>query len=217
MPSSTAYDARTELALQKSFLDSISRLGFSHQVLGVEDTEYMPPQFDKMWDDLAERLNNLNVENAKETKSRKQLETEEFSGALQAYLPVLRNVIRRILNSEYQGPPDQPDEALIEKAASQIGGMICEAFRLTRLKNNFPTFTIRAALATSVRWDRRRKYKSNDFHDFGHAAAALPYFDIFATERSLRHLLVTDLKFDARFSTAIECEPEAILTRLPAT
>ncbi|MGB6223655.1 MAG: hypothetical protein WBG04_21665, partial [Haloferula sp.] len=101
-------------------------------------------------------------------------------------------------------------------AAFQIGGMICEAFRLGRLNGNFPTFTIRAAFAAAVRWDQRRKYKRNDFHDFGHAAAALPYFDIFATERSLRHLLVTDLKFDARFDTAIEFEPEAILERLSA-
>jgi hypothetical protein len=214
MPSSPGFDQATELALQKSFLDTICRLGFSHQLLGEEEDNYQPGDFNRMWDELAERLNNLNAEDAKEEKLRKQIEMEEFSGALEAYLPVLRNFIRHILISALNEQPYHPAEAEIDKATSQIGGMICEAFRLGRLKNNFPTFAIRAALATAVRWDRKRKYKRNDFHDFGHAAAALPYFDIFATEKSLHHLLVTDLKFDARFATAIECEPEALLSQL---
>lgn len=216
-PSFTGYGASTDLALQKSFLDSITRLGFYHQVLGAdEDHCYEAGQFNQMWDELAERLNNLNVENAKEAKPKTQIEAEEFSGGLQAYLPILRNVIRCIFISELRQSPNQQEEAQMKQAAFQIGGMICEAFRLGRLNGNFPTFTIRAAFAAAVRWDQRRKYKRNDFHDFGHAAAALPYFDIFATERSLRHLLVTDLKFDARFDTAIEFEPEAILERLAA-
>lgn len=214
MPSSPGYDPATELAIQKSFLDTIWRLGFCHQMLGEKEVDYQPGEFNKMWDELAERLNNLNVQNAKEEKPRRQIETEEFSGALEAYLPVLRNVIRNVFISAFNEQPNDETEAEIEKAAPQFGGIICEAFRLGRLKSNFPTFTIRAALAAAVRWDQKRKYKRNDFHDFGHAAAALPYFDIFATERSLRHLLVTDLKFDARFETAIECEPEAILSQL---
>lgn len=216
VPSTTAFDPATELALQKSFLDSIGRLGFFHQVLGIDAATRQPKQFGQMWEELAERLNNLNIENSKELKPRKQIETEEFSGALEAYLPVLRNVIRQIFIGEFNESPNHQTEAELENAASQIGGMICEAFRLGRLGGNFPTFTIRAGLATAVRWDRKRKYKPNDFHDFGHAAAALPYFDIFATERSLCHLLVTDLKYGARFDTAIECDPCAILGRLAA-
>lgn len=217
MPSFPAYDAATELALQKSFLDAISHLGFAHQLLGEEDAHDRPEEFNEMWAELAERLNKLNVENAKESKPRKQIEKEEFSGALEAYLPVLRNVIRQIFVSEFQMEPHAATEAEFERAASQIGGMIVEAFRLGRLRGSFPTFSIRAGLATAVRWDQKRKYKPNDFHDFGHAAAALPYFDVFATERSLKHLLVSDLKFDERFSTAVECDPEAILSLAKTT
>jgi hypothetical protein len=216
MPSFTAFDAATELALQKSCLDAISRLGFVHQVLGEEDA-YQPGEFNEEWIELADRLNSLNAENAKESKPRKQIEKEEFSSALEAYLPALRNVIRQIFVSTFNVEPHAATEAEFEKAASQIGGVIVEAFRLNRLKDNFPTFSIRAGLATAVRWDQKRKYKPNDFHDFGHAAAALPYFDVFATERSLKHLLVNDLKYDARFSTTIECEPDAVLKLLKTT
>lgn len=212
-PSYTAYDPATELALQKSCLDALSRLGFAHQILGAEDA-YQPGDFNEEWIDLADRLNSLNAENAKEFKPRKQIEKEEFSSALEAYLPALRNVIRQILIRDFKMDPQAATEAEFKKAASQIGGMIVEAFRLDRLRGNFPTFSIRAGLATAVRWDRKRKYKPNDFHDFGHAAAALSYFNVFATERSLRHLLVSDLKYDDRFSTAIECEPEALLKLL---
>lgn len=213
MPSFTAFDAATELALQKSCLDAISRLGFAHQVLGEKNAHDQPEEFNEMWVELAERLNRLNVENAKESKPRKQIEKEEFSSALEAYLPVLRKVIRQIFVSDFKMEPHAATEAEFEKAASQIGGIIVEAFRLDRLRGSFPTFSIRAGLATAVRWDQKRKYKPNDFHDFGHAAAALPYFDVFATERSLKHLLVNDLKYDERFSTAIECNPEALLER----
>jgi hypothetical protein len=215
-PNSTAFDAATELAVQKSFLDYMSRLSFSHQVLGIKEDATKLGKFNQMWDELAERLNHLNAANSDETKLRKQIKTDEFTGALEACIPALQDVIRKIFMCELNEHTNDQMEAGIERVTNQIGGMICEAFRLGRLKNNFPTLTIRSALATAVRWDQKRKYKRNDFHDFGHAAAALPYFDVFATEKSLRHLLVTDLKFDAKFAVAIECDPEAILERLNA-
>lgn len=214
MPSQTPFDTATELAIQKSFLDTISRLGFVHQVLGMQDSFC---QTGEMWQGLAERLNQLNTENAKESKPRKQIEKEEFSGALEAYIPVLRNVIREIFVSEFKVKPHEAIEAELESAAFRIGGMIVEAFRLDRLQGSFPTFCIRAGLATAVRWDQKRRYKPNDFHDLGHAAAALPYFDVFATEKSLKHLLVNDLKYDDRFSTSIECTAEALLCLLKTT
>lgn len=216
-PTSTAFDASTELAIQKSFLDSISRLGFYHQVIGSYDKEFDNERFNNMWRNLAERLNKLNAENLIEDKSRKQIEVDEFSGALQAYLPIIQNVIQDMLIQDFESSLNTQEKAQTEKAALQIGGILCEAFRLGRLGSNFPTFAIRAGLASAVRWDRNRKYKPNDFHDFGHAAAALPYFDIFATEKSLCHLLVNDLKYDTRFNTVVEFDPEKVLARLTET
>lgn len=128
IPSSPEYDPATELAIQKSFLDTIWRLGFSHQMLGEEDVDYKPGEFNDMWDGLAERLNNLNVVNAKEEKPRRQIETEEFSGALQAYLPVLRNVIRHILTSAFNEQPNDEMEAEIEKAAPNSEALFVKHF-----------------------------------------------------------------------------------------
>jgi len=62
---------------------------------------------------------------------------------------------------------------------------------------------IRANLAAGIRWDKTRRYRENDFHDLSHAVAALPYFDYFATERSLAHLISTQLKPDRRYRSQV--------------
>ncbi len=36
-----------------------------------------------------------------------------------------------------------------------------------------------------MRWDKKRKFKPNDFYDFEHAKAALGYCDLFMTDKAL--------------------------------
>lgn len=75
---------------------------------------------------------------------------------------------------------------------------------------------IRATHAASVRWDKKRQYRENGFHDFSHAVAALPYFDVFATEKSLAHLTSNDLKLNTRYGTKVVKTTAELIGALPA-
>jgi len=77
------------------------------------------------------------------------------------------------------------------------------------LSQQLPTLHVMATLFANVQWDRNRKYKDNDFADFGHAAAALAYCDGFATERSLG-ALVKQAELDTLYGCEILLRPADI-------
>lgn len=52
-----------------------------------------------------------------------------------------------------------------------------------------PTVHTYAALHAQIRWNVARSFRVNDTADIGHAAAAVPYCNCFATERSLASLI----------------------------
>jgi hypothetical protein len=86
-----------------------------------------------------------------------------------------------------KAPTDQ--EISEDKAGDWIANIIYECFRTGKISDRLPTLRIAASLHAGVRWDSTRKFKCSDSADFRHAAAAVPYFDYFLTERSLNHLL----------------------------
>jgi hypothetical protein len=51
------------------------------------------------------------------------------------------------------------------------------------------TIHIGAALHASMRWDKQRKFRANDYYDFEHARAALSYCDVFLTEGPLHDMI----------------------------
>jgi hypothetical protein len=59
---------------------------------------------------------------------------------------------------------------------------------LTEKKPNtaLPLFRILAGLHSYIRWQRRRPFRFEDFFDIRHAAAAIPYCDVFLTEKFLK-------------------------------
>jgi len=78
----------------------------------------------------------------------------------------------------------------------ELANLIYHAFRLNKLAHHFPSLRISAGLHAALRWGRNRKYKASDLFDFRHAVAALPYCELFFTERSLHHLIQDgNLKF----------------------
>src|SRR5690606_19854957 len=85
-----------------------------------------------------------------------------------------------------------------------------------------PTAQVVAALHAGVRWAKTRRFRGSDFADFHHAAAALPYCDVFLTERYLCHAVSTrPAALAARFDTRVATDPseavEAVKTVLART
>jgi hypothetical protein len=77
------------------------------------------------------------------------------------------------------------------------------------LFHQIPSFYSYASIHSAIRLDKKRKYKTNDFMDFIHASTAIPYYNIFFTENSLKHLLTTKpLKLDKEFNVVIYSDPK---------
>ncbi|MCB1717533.1 MAG: hypothetical protein KDK05_20610, partial [Candidatus Competibacteraceae bacterium] len=86
-----------------------------------------------------------------------------------------------------------------------------------RLTTELPSIKIPATIHACIRFDQRRRYKPNDIHDIGHATAALPYFDAFLTEHSLRHLLTReDLALDRLYGCTVISDPSEAIESLTA-
>jgi hypothetical protein len=114
----------------------------------------------------------------------------EIAGALDAFEESLADVGMYL----YDRSGGNVDEVAPSERAEATTGwkqLILAAFRQRPdlMASLLPTFHILATCHGRVRWDKQRRFRPNDLSDFGHAAAALPYCDCFATERSLSALL----------------------------
>lgn len=75
-----------------------------------------------------------------------------------------------------------------------------------------PYIRIMAGLHSFIRWQRQRAFTFNDIFDLRHAAAAIPYCDVFLTERFVKTACTSSLlDFGTVYNTRIICdEDEAI-------
>jgi hypothetical protein len=89
-------------------------------------------------------------------------------------------------------------------AGQLLLNFVLNSNRLNRLATELPQLHILASLYSVVRLDQNRPYRATDFEDFRHAASALPYSDMFVTEKHLSHLLRSSpLNLDRRYATAV--------------
>jgi hypothetical protein len=71
---------------------------------------------------------------------------------------------------------------------------------------SLPFFNTQAGLHSMFRWNRDQKFKANDWLDYSRADAALPYFDLFLTEKVLASLFTSN---SLRYvhSMTLKCSP----------
>lgn len=199
VPTSPAWDAATNFALQKAFIDHLYTLRYAtaDRMLGK-----MPGKL-RDRSGLAEKLNCLNQQHAATIRSWPKLLSDEFRGMLDVSLPVIAATLDGVGEEHFNRLASDEDRAASKATAPKFAAILAALFEQDRVADFVPSFVVRAYLAAGVRWDKTRRYHENDFHDFAHAVAALPYFDIFATERSLAHLVTVPLKLDRRYRAQV--------------
>ncbi len=88
-------------------------------------------------------------------------------------------------------------------------------FRHDKAGTSLTTAQIVAGLHAIVRWHRQRPFRASDFYDIYHATAALPYCDIFLTERFLGTALSRPpLDVGKHFGTTILWDEQSSLAAL---
>jgi hypothetical protein len=199
------------LACQKAFSDYIWDFAIADQ---MSILPVYPIHMDESGKALADKLNRDIKEHDLQARSLKDLHLDEFKGALDSYLPTLASIFRDLWEKETGVAA--PDEARVdfENAGRELMGLLGEAFRTGKLGQQIPSLVIKAGIYAAVRRNRGRQLTGNDLHDFGHAAAAVAYCDYFATEKSLHHLLVNELKFDQRYDVIVVSKTSEFLRLL---
>lgn len=194
-PSQTGFDAETELAIQKAFFDRMwnMRLEEVMQTLGAHSSP----------DGLEFNVSGLNdgvKQNADQLRSFAQAYEAELRGSVELGANMAMDVTGDLFRKRTGGtPPDKKTEQW-QKQWKQWAELLFVALRKRpQIKQQLRTLHINAALHAAFRWDKARRFTSNDLYDFEHASAALAYCRAFFTENGLhatisaRHVALDEL------------------------
>jgi hypothetical protein len=102
-----------------------------------------------------------------------------------------------------------------KSGGKMLTNLIVNAFHFRKIGDELPQIHIHAALHAALRWDKNRKYNVNDFEDIRHACVALPYYDVFCTERGLCHQISQKLlQLDKVYGTKVLATDEEFLAHV---
>lgn len=205
-------------ALDPEVLAELSRLFNRHLwSLGLKDVvsqlgEEQPPAIRAA--EIVKKLNEEKFAARKQFTSSKQVYYSEVVGVLDVFSESLSDV-QLYLFSRAGGDAEKVTRPQRRDIARKSARLLAAAFRKHDLSAQLPTIHILASLFTHVQWDAGRRYKTNDFDDFHHAAAALAYCDCFATEGPLSKILC-DAKIARQYDIAVVSSVDSVIDWLLA-
>jgi hypothetical protein len=200
-PSHTGFDAETELAIQKAFFDHMwdVRLEKMMRMLGA----HSPPG------GLDFAVSNLGVkQNADQIKSFVQAYSAELGGTAELGADMAMDVTGDIFRKKTGGEPPEAKSAQWQTLWNQWANLLFIAMKKKpQVRQQLRTLHIHAALHAAFRWDKARRFTSNDLYDFEHASAALAYCRAFLTEHALRSTIVArNVALDELFQCRVVSE-----------
>lgn len=131
--------------------------------------------------------------NAEKRKAENLLSTREHTyraeviGTLDGFLEQLREL------AEYLAVQERPTEPRpsfsLEEVGPHMRNLVANLYFAKNLRSAIPSLHVGSQLYTEFQWDRNRNYRPNDLYDVGHAEAAIPYCNAFATDAGLASLI----------------------------
>ncbi len=215
-PSQTGLDAETELAMQKAFFDRMWSASFEDmfKTLGTAS----PPNgldFD------TSGVNQGVIENADQIKSFAQAYAAELGGVVELGADMAMEVMGDLFHKKTGEQPAVRGSQAWQKSWNQWANLLRVALKKrSQVKQQLRTLHIHASLHAAFRWDKARRFTSNDFYDFAHASAALAHCQAFFTEHPLlatitaRHVALDEL-FQCRVVSEI-ADAVAVLKAIEA-
>ncbi|WP_234686093.1 hypothetical protein [Bradyrhizobium monzae] len=194
-PSQTGFDAETELAIQKAFFDRMweMRLEEVMRTLGG----HSPPGG---LDFTVSGLNEGVKQNADQIKSFAQAFEAELKGTVELGADIAMDVMGDIFRKRTGEEPPEAKSPQWQTFWNHCANLLFLALKKRpHMRQQLRTLHIHAALHAAFRWDKARRFTSNDLYDFEHASAALAYCRAFFTEDGLhatisaRHVALDDL------------------------
>jgi hypothetical protein len=209
-PSNTPFDAPTELALQKAFVDVMWDAALS-DIVGKLDLANKPGSGFGL---LAISLNDQNEQHADELKSFQQTYEIESQGAADCLLPAAEQIMQKRFKDKF-GTQQQPTETELELGKNQLRRFLLSALNADQAKAVLRTMHISTALHAYLRWNKGQQWRENHFYDLHHAAAAIGYCALFFTEHGLKGWLTSGLlKLDQVYGCQVASSCQEALTLL---
>ncbi|BHH83766.1 hypothetical protein [Desulforhopalus sp. 52FAK] len=203
-PTNTFFNEAEELVIQKSFFDQMWSMTLNDliEIMGMENIRKWPRH-----KDLSGKLTREKVQYAHENNSFKQVYLSELAGVLDVYKSTIVEGFIYFYREKTGSTETITDHE--KKESQKFVNAIYNLFKLNKLGVFFPSFIVEAGLYASVRHDIRRTFKKNDLPDFSHAKAAIPYFNAFFTERSLKDLICrNNVALDLKYSCKVFSKPK---------
>lgn len=188
-------------------------LGDVHPVLaGVDEDTQARMQcdfYDHLWDkpvaeiaramgdDLQERRDfKVLTAETNENNRKHRDELRSFEGAydieLRGVVEIAGEVAADVITQLASREAGRELKLMSEERAQSVNmcrNLLYHAIKKPENRAALRTIHIGASIHAGMRWDKARKFKPNDWHDFGHARVALGYCDAFLTEKPLHHLV----------------------------
>jgi len=203
-PTSTGADAATELAIQKAFFDRMWDMPLE-EVMRMLGGNSPPGGLDFTVSGLNEGVR----QNADQLKSFDQAFEAELKGTVELGADIAMDVTDDLFRKRTGEEPPQAKSSQWKTFWHQWANLIFIALRKRpQVRQQLRTLHIHAALHAAFRWDKARRFTSNDLYDFEHASAALAYCRAFFTEDGLhstisaRHVALDEL-FQCRIASDI--------------
>ncbi|MGE8131672.1 hypothetical protein ACQKQD_32455 [Methylobacterium sp. NPDC080182] len=184
-PEIPGLNPEAQLELQRKLYDHLWEQPLAAIVDAIGDTGSQGDGFRR----LSSETNDQNQKHRDELKSFEGTYDIELRGAIELAAEAVADVLAEMASKEagrpLQGTPE--DRAAVVKVGQNL---LYQAMKKPEHRSELRSLHVEAAIHASMRWDKERKFKPNDYFDFQHAAVALSYCDTFLAEVPL-HVLVT--------------------------
>jgi hypothetical protein len=184
-PSIKQMSEAEELQLQIAFFDHLWHQPLTSIVETIADAPVPGDDFR----DLSRNTNEQRVIHNEELKSFRGTYDIELRGAVEIAGEIAADILTDLAEKDAgQSLSPTPDERA--EVTNMGRNLLYFSMKKPEHRAVLRTIHIGAALHASMRWDKKRKYRPNDYYDFEHATAAMAYCDLFLTEGPL-HVMVT--------------------------
>lgn len=164
-------------------------------------------------ENLIAQLNKGKDDN-QDWKSFQEVFMHEIGGILYAVRDDLEELCIYLRKNDIGGSVTI-EETYESESAELLSKAIYNAFDQKKINKELPFFHINASLHAFIRYNKTQRYDKNDLLDFSHVAWALPYCDMFFTEKPLHNWICSKLlKLDKIYGTKVFWREEDVLDTL---
>lgn len=215
-PQVSGWGAAEDLAINKAFLSYAWTRSLEDL---LTDTPVPGDDSDDVLRANAVRITASSAKHASEMRSFEQVFVDEVAGLIDVHRAEIGHAFRPYAAAMLRAAgADGHDPSTVAQHGLNLAFSAASAPNPQRA---LPLIRILAGLHAFIRWQRQRKFTFNDIFDLRHAAAAIPYCDVFLTEKFVKSACTSSLlDFGTAYGTRIiSDEDEAIeaVSRLAPT